>query len=100
MTNESLLHLFSRYGTVEDAYIIFDNKTLKSKLFGYVVFETAEEAEKVIELKFIKHNTRKIWVKLHEKPSQIHISEPQTQEQDNTKVCSGSNSSTSGSSLG
>ena len=68
MTNDSLFELFSEFGTVEDAYIIFDTATKKSKLFGYVIFETTEEAQQVIQRKFIKFNKRKIWVKLHEKP--------------------------------
>lgn len=48
MTNDSLFQLFSQFGTVEDAYIIFDNVTKKSKLFGYVIYETVQEAQSVI----------------------------------------------------
>ena len=70
MKNEDLFRIFSLYGTVEDAYIIFDKATGKSKLFGYVVYDTVEEAERVIQMKFVKDNKRKIFVKLHEKPSQ------------------------------
>jgi RNA recognition motif-containing protein len=40
MKNADLYQLFCEYGNVEDAYIIKNRVTGKSKGFGYVVYET------------------------------------------------------------
>ena len=68
MNNTDLYDLFSKYGNVEDAYIIINRLTKQSKGFGYVIYETNEEAEKMIDRKILKFKKKKIWIKLHEKP--------------------------------
>jgi len=45
----SLEALFSFFGTVENAYIISDRRTGKSKGFGFVEMSTEEEAKAAIE---------------------------------------------------
>lgn len=48
-TEESLKPLFERYGNVLSVKIIVDQYTGKSKGFGFVEMETAEDAEKAIQ---------------------------------------------------
>jgi RNA recognition motif-containing protein len=45
----SLTKLFSMFGTVEDAYIVTDRQTGKSKGFGFVVMAAEEHAKAAIE---------------------------------------------------
>ena len=45
----SLEALFSMFGTVEDAYIVTDRQTGKSKGFGFVVMSSETEAQAAIE---------------------------------------------------
>jgi RNA recognition motif-containing protein len=44
----SLKKLFSMFGAVEDAYIVSDRQTGKSKGFGFVVMGSEEEAQAAI----------------------------------------------------
>jgi cold-inducible RNA-binding protein len=46
--NEDLNELFSEFGRVEDAVIIFDRTTRRSKGFGFVTFINDGDAEKAI----------------------------------------------------
>lgn len=48
-TEESLRPLFEAYGTVVSIKIIVDQYTGKSKGFGFVEMESAEDAEKAIQ---------------------------------------------------
>lgn len=48
-TEDSLKPLFERYGNVLSVKIIVDQYTGKSKGFGFVEMETAEDAEKAIQ---------------------------------------------------
>lgn len=48
-TNDSLRDFFSTVGNVVSANVISDKYTGKSKGFGFVEFETAEEAQKATE---------------------------------------------------
>ncbi|CAB4283360.1 unnamed protein product [Prunus armeniaca] len=47
-TEESLTQAFSPFGKVLDANIVRNKVTNKSKGFGYVTFETEEDAEKAL----------------------------------------------------
>jgi RNA recognition motif-containing protein len=49
MTEEDLQQVFSEYGVVVKANIIFDRETGRSKGFGFVEMENEEEGEKAIE---------------------------------------------------
>lgn len=48
-TDEQLNELFSQYGTVDEAVIIKNRMTGRSKGFGFVTFANAEEADAAIE---------------------------------------------------
>lgn len=48
-TNEELAEHFSQCGAVQEAIIIKDRETGRSKGFGFVTFETEEEAQAAIE---------------------------------------------------
>jgi RNA recognition motif-containing protein len=49
MTNQSLSEMFSAYGPVEDAYIITDKETKRSKGYGFVSMPSAADATNAIE---------------------------------------------------
>jgi RNA recognition motif-containing protein len=48
-TNQNLQELFAPYGTVLSARVITDRSTNRSKGFGFVEMETAEQAKAAIE---------------------------------------------------
>ena len=48
-TDEGLKEFFSQVGTVEEAVIIRDRVSGRSKGFGFVTMSTEEEAQKAIE---------------------------------------------------
>jgi RNA recognition motif-containing protein len=48
-TDEDLMQLFSQFGTVDEAIIIKDRYTGRSKGFGFVTFANAEEADAATE---------------------------------------------------
>lgn len=48
-TEESLKEFFASAGTVEEASIIFDRVTNRSKGFGFVTMSSEEEAKAAIE---------------------------------------------------
>ncbi|MDR0801016.1 RNA-binding protein [Fluviicola sp.] len=65
ITSEDLQVTFSAFGTVHLAHVVFDAKTRKSKGFGYVEMESAEEAIKAIQaLNGFEVNGRKLDVKI------------------------------------
>jgi len=94
MKNNELFTLFSEHGNVEDAYIIKNRTTGKSKGFGYVVYEKEEEAERMIEKKTLKFKRKKIWIKLHEKPNKKKKIPKETSCLNNNRAGSGSSGST------
>ena len=49
LDDEKLKELFEEFGTVVSAQIIMDRRTNRSKGFGFVEMETAEEAAAAIE---------------------------------------------------
>lgn len=48
-TTDELKQHFSQAGTVIDAVVITDRRTSRSKGFGFVEFESEEEAKKAVE---------------------------------------------------
>lgn len=49
-TNDALRAHFGQAGTVEEAQIIIDKRTGRSKGFGFVAMSTEEEAKKAVEM--------------------------------------------------
>ncbi len=49
ITTERLKEIFSEVGTVEDAIVIVDKFSGRSKGFGFVTFSTEEEAQAALE---------------------------------------------------
>ncbi len=47
--SSSLEQMFSRYGSVQDATVIIDRATGRSKGFGFVEMSTSEEAQAAME---------------------------------------------------
>jgi RNA recognition motif-containing protein len=48
-TEEELMELFGQYGEVEEAIIIKDRMSGRSKGFGFVTFAAEEDADKAME---------------------------------------------------
>ncbi len=48
-TDEQLNELFSQYGEIEEAVIIKDKFSGRSKGFGFVTFVNGEDADKAVE---------------------------------------------------
>jgi RNA recognition motif-containing protein len=48
-TEEQLMELFGQYGEVEEAVIIKDRMSGRSKGFGFVTFANDEDADKAME---------------------------------------------------
>ena len=49
LTSDDLKNLFSPFGNVVDAVVLQDRETHRSRGFGFVEFETDEEAKKAIK---------------------------------------------------
>ncbi|HCC68068.1 TPA: RNA-binding protein [Patescibacteria group bacterium] len=49
ISDEQLREAFSAFGTVEEAVVITDRQSGRSKGFGFVTMSTEEEAQKAIE---------------------------------------------------
>lgn len=65
ITSEDLMATFSAFGEVHLAHVVFDAKTKKSKGFGYVEMESAEQAINAIQaLNGFDVNGRKLDVKI------------------------------------
>ena len=65
ITSEDLKVTFSAFGSVHLAHVVFDAKTKKSKGFGYVEMESAEEAIAAIQaLNGFEVNGRQLDVKI------------------------------------
>ena len=64
--DEEIRELFSRFGQIEDAYIIRDRKTKKSRCFGYVVFTDPEIAQMVASMKLIAFEGKDVKVQMHD----------------------------------
>lgn len=48
-TKDDIMGAFAPYGTVTDIFIVNDRETRRPKGFGFVTFETPEEAQAAIE---------------------------------------------------
>lgn len=65
ITSEDLQATFSAFGDVHLAHVVFDAKTKKSKGFGYVEMESAEQAINAIQaLNGFEVNGRRLDVKI------------------------------------
>lgn len=63
VTNEDLLEIFGRFGTVSHAQVITDRETGRPRGFGFVVMENDAEAQKAIEeLNGLEHEGRPLTV--------------------------------------
>lgn len=63
VTDQSLEQLFSQFGAVRSAQVIKDRDTGRSKGFGFVEMENAEDAQNAIEnLHDTKHEGRPLTV--------------------------------------
>jgi len=62
-TDESLRLYFEKYGQITDCVVIKCNETGKSKGFGFVTYETEDEADKCMDERPHHVNNRKIDVK-------------------------------------
>ncbi|XP_052185739.1 small RNA-binding protein 11, chloroplastic-like [Diospyros lotus] len=47
-TNEGLGRLFSPFGVVADARLVYDSKTKRNKGFGFVTFDSETEAQNAL----------------------------------------------------
>lgn len=50
INSESLQEMFAEAGNVTDAFVVTDRETRRSRGFGFVTFETEEEAQKAVEM--------------------------------------------------
>jgi RNA recognition motif-containing protein len=65
ITSDDLKTTFSQFGEVHYAHVVYDNKTKKSKGFGYVEMENTDHAIAAIEaLNGMEINGRKLDVKI------------------------------------
>ena len=65
ISSEDLKATFSAFGAVSYAHVVFDKDTKKSKGFGYVEMESADEAIAAIQaLKGLEVNGRPLDVKI------------------------------------
>lgn len=58
--------IFSRFGELDDAYLIKNRKTGRSKCFGYVIFKEAEVAENTASVGSYEYQGITVRFKLHE----------------------------------
>lgn len=65
ISSDDLRATFSQFGTVSYAHVVYDNKTKKSKGYGYVEMEDTDQAINAIEaLNGMDVNGRKLDVKI------------------------------------
>lgn len=65
ISSDDLKATFSQFGTVSYAHVVYDNKTKKSKGFGYVEMDDTDEAINAIKaLNGMDVNGRKLDVKI------------------------------------
>lgn len=65
ISSDDLRATFSQFGTVSYAHVVYDNKTKKSKGYGYVEMEDSDQAINAIEaLNGMDVNGRKLDVKI------------------------------------
>lgn len=93
--DEDLRDIFKSYGKIEDAYVIRDRRSKKSRCFGYAIFEEKAIAEDVAKLDYIPIRGSIIRVKMHEpkrrkpegssKKSKMSINNPNNDEEKEEK---------------
>jgi RNA recognition motif-containing protein len=65
ISSDDLKATFSQFGTVSYAHVVYDNKTKKSKGYGYIEMENSDQAINAIEaLNGMDVNGRKLDVKV------------------------------------
>ena len=64
--DRELKEFFSKYGEVENAYLIRDRVSRKPKSFGYVLFKDSEISKKVAEIRKFRFKGKKIKVQIHQ----------------------------------
>lgn len=47
---QELTEVFSKYGNIEDVFLVRDRNTKRLKGFGFITFETAEAAQAALEM--------------------------------------------------
>lgn len=67
-SDETLFQKFSNYGEIENAYIITDPKSGKSRNFGYVITKKKELADHLNKIRSITYQGTKIQIRKHVKP--------------------------------
>lgn len=63
LTKEELRSYFEKYGNITDAVIIYERVTRKPRGFGFVIFESEESVENVLQNKFYLLNDKYVEVK-------------------------------------
>lgn len=81
ITSDDLKTTFSQFGEVSYAHVVYDNKTKKSKGFGYVEMEDTDQAIQAIEaLNGMDINGRKLDVKVASPKGSRPKSEPKPEK--------------------
>ncbi len=79
ITSDDLKATFSAFGTVTYAHVVYDNETKKSKGYGYVEMEEADEAIAAIQaLKGLEVNGRQLDVKIASPKGNRPVPKPPT----------------------
>jgi RNA recognition motif-containing protein len=47
---QELTEVFSKYGNIEDVFLVRDRNTKRLKGFGFITFDTAEAAQAALEM--------------------------------------------------
>ncbi len=93
ISSDDLRATFSQFGTVSYAHVVYDNKTKKSKGYGYVEMEDADQAINAIKaLNGMDVNGRELDVKIaspkgsRPKPNNTKEEKPKFERPRNTNV--------------
>eukprot|EP00768_Dysnectes_brevis_P004093 gnl/Dysnectes_brevis/2910_a3562_661.p1 GENE.gnl/Dysnectes_brevis/2910_a3562_661~~gnl/Dysnectes_brevis/2910_a3562_661.p1 ORF type:complete len:380 (-),score=61.56 gnl/Dysnectes_brevis/2910_a3562_661:656-1774(-) len=63
-TEDSLVRHFERFGKLEDAVLVLDKATRRSRRFGFVVFSSSDAAKRVVQQQYISMNDRLVECKI------------------------------------
>lgn len=76
ITKNDLQKIFSEFGELDDAYLIKNLKTGRSKCFGYVIFKDKEVAEYTAKIGSLDYKGIVVRFKLHQKKSKNKGNQP------------------------